>query len=280
MKTKVIAELGINHNGSPETAHDMIDTAITAGAHIIKFQHFYSDEVWLAAPPQEIGRCALSFETLSSLVDHVRRLKREVSIAPFGPKACEDVLKLKPNIIKIASGELDHYTLIYQIARALHHLPDIAVMISNGAHTPKEFAKAIHIIRAHTTNIIPTYCVSAYPTLLEDLDLSELGELVTGWYGTYDSVGFSDHTTDTLVPALAACMGATHIEKHFKLNGGCHDAAVSLGPIEFMEMCRFISVYDRIKYNKHERPLAVELKTRIATTRTQGADGIWRRPPL
>ncbi len=237
----VIAEAGVNHNGSVETALRMVDAAADAGADAVKFQMFRADELVTADAPladyQARGVSAKSQrEMLRSLqlgVDEFRKIKTQCErrgvlflATPFGEREVATLVELGVAAIKIASTDLTNGRLTTAAARC-----GVPLIASVGAATAAEIRSAVGRLREQTgsSRLILLHCVSCYPTPFVALNLRAMGEL-RGEFGV--PCGLSDHTIETVTGALAVASGACVLEKHFTLDRAIPgpDHAMSLEP--------------------------------------------------
>ena len=254
-KVLVIAEAGVNHNGSLELAKRLVDEAAAAGADLIKFQTFQADKLVSRSARQAeyqrrnmgtsaddtqyamLKRLELSREQHEELVTHCRmRCIRFFSTA-FDLDSIDYLHSLNLGIWKVPSGEITNYPYLKKIARygepiilstGMCELPDIEaalqVLLSNGVR--KEQVTVLH-------------CNTEYPTPMRDVNLRamlEIGRI----FGV--KVGYSDHTEGIEVPIAAVALGATVIEKHFTLDKTMEgpDHKASLEPAELRAMVRAI----------------------------------------
>ena len=225
----IIAEAGVNHGGNIDTAKRLINAAKASGANAVKFQAFTPERL---DPPgarrDMLERLKLSKKQLIELSDYAKWRGIEFMVTPFDAEWCRWCFQnLSLRRVKIASGCLWDTELL-EAARDT----GLPVILSTGLTDSAEFLKAISIIR-HDYTVM--HCVSRYPTVPEELNLLRVGNFADD--GGY-SVGFSDHSTSILPPALAVALGATVIEKHLTLSRSHEgpDHMSSLEPVEFAEM--------------------------------------------
>lgn len=216
----VIAEIGINHEGSLAVAKQMVDAAFRAGAECVKHQtHIVEDEMSKAAKKVIPGnakvsiyeimkRCALSEEEEIALKDYVERKGMIFISTPFSRAAAERLEKMDVKAYKIGSGECNNYPLLEHIAS--YKKP---VILSTGMNTIESVMKAVSIFEKanvplallHTTNLYPTP-----PHLVRYGAMKELSEAFP------DHVfGLSDHTLTNHACLGAVALGASILERHF-----------------------------------------------------------------
>jgi N,N'-diacetyllegionaminate synthase len=232
----VIAELGINHGGSLETAIALVEAAAAAGASAVKLQTIDSDR--LVAPdcpaPAHVTASSLreffrQFELDEAAHYAIAAAARALGLAVLSTPFCEDAVdmldRMDCDALKIASGDLTHRHLIERAARTGRPL-----LISTGMGEMPEVAAALEWARAAGgERIVLLHCVSSYPVPAGSENLGAIAELAR----TFNvPVGLSDHTTEPLAAALAVALGATVYERHFVLNSKMAgaDAAVSATP--------------------------------------------------
>jgi N,N'-diacetyllegionaminate synthase len=232
--TYLIAEAGINHNGDMTIAKKMIESAAASGANGIKFQTIFPDELFSKNINSELYELSkdwiLSKKNHLELQKHCKKNKIDFFSTPFGKKSAKLLQQIKVPIIKIASGEITNHELITYLSKM-----KIPMLVSTGMTTISEIAEVVEIIKQHNCPFTLLHCVSSYPTLVKDANLSTIQYLKT----TFNvPVGFSDHTTGVEVSLAAVALGASVIEKHFTLDKNMPgpDQKLSLDPSEFLEL--------------------------------------------
>ncbi|GHV62895.1 spore coat protein [Spirochaetia bacterium] len=255
----IVAELGTGHGSDPVKARELIDAAAEAGADCIKFQIVYADEILhpntgeVALPGGSI-RLYDRFKELEAAPEFFAGLKEYVEkrgllflCTPFGLRSAKELHDLNPEMVKIASPELNFTRLLKEIAQ--WKLP---TLLSSGVSHLADIEEAISIINSEENTTPATgdpvpgdslcllHCVTAYPAPETDYNLRVLGNLA-GIFGV--SVGVSDHSPDPeLVPALGTALGAAVIEKHFCLSRDDPglDDPIALPPAGFAQMVRAV----------------------------------------
>jgi sialic acid synthase SpsE len=226
----IIAEIGINHEGSVDACARMIDQAAGAGADAIKLQTINADENYVAGTESHdlFSGAALTQEETARMFE----LSRELGLEPFttcgDPVTLAWVDRLEPAAHKISSGLLTHLPLIRIAAKTGRSL-----VVSTGMAEAEEIDDAVEA--CGSAAFVLLQCTSIYPAPPETLDLANLGVL-NARYGV--PVGFSDHTDGVDAAPLAVAAGARVIEKHFTLDRKrpSFDHQLSLEPNEFAEM--------------------------------------------
>ncbi len=225
--TYVIAEAGVNHNGSVETALQMVAAAADAGADAVKFQIFTASE--LASPDAPtttqqraqvgarrqrdmLAALELNDEALATIRDRCRDLSVDFLATPFGEDDVSRLVRLDPPAIKTASTDLNNLRLLKKVAAT-----GLPLIVSTGAATGAEIRDAVAFLETHGAHdrLILLHCVSAYPAPPDRLNL----RAITTIKDMFDlPVGFSDHADSTETGAWAVAHGAVVVEKHFTLD--------------------------------------------------------------
>ena len=274
----IIAEAGVNHNGSLKRALKMVDEAARTGANAIKFQAFVTESLVSDRAPKAdyqkkrgqgktqrdmLKRLELSPRDFAAIAERARR-RGIVMLSSAFDEASADLLEdLGVPAYKMGSGELTNIPLLEHVAKK-----GKPVLISTGMSTLEEIQEAVSAIRAQANNqIIILHCVSSYPSRARDSNLMAMG-LLRERFGV--PVGFSDHTVGVEVPLAAAALGAVVIEKHFTLSRKLAgpDQEASLEPSEFRGMVEGIRVVEEALGRPVKEPTADELKMRLVARRS------------
>lgn len=249
MSTFIIAEAGVNHNGSIDLAYKLIDLASEAGASAIKFQTFKAKNLILknaskadyqiqAENPNEsqydmLKKLELDDDDHIKLINYCNKKGIIFLSSPFDLESIDLLNNLKLKTFKIPSGEITNLPYLKRIGSL-----DKNIILSTGMSTLKEIREALAIlIGAGTskTKITIMHANSMYPTPMADVNLKAMLAIKNEFE---IAVGYSDHTLGIEVDIAAVAMGATIIEKHFTIDktmvGPDHKA--SLDPNEFKEM--------------------------------------------
>lgn len=245
-RTFLIAEAGVNHDGSLEKALQLVDIAAAAGADAVKFQVFRAADLVSVSTPTAayqqsatgeqdqrtlLTRLELNDDAFRAIARHCQTRGILFLATAFGVPEVARVTALGAPAIKIASTDLTNVPLL--TAAAATGLP---LLLSTGAATREEIAGTVSFLRenAAAERLILLHCVSAYPAPLPALNLAAIRELATS-FGV--PVGFSDHSTSTHTGAWAVMAGACVIEKHFTHDRHAPgpDHAMSLSPAELTD---------------------------------------------
>lgn len=216
----VIAEIGINHEGSLETAISMADAAINAGAEIIKHQtHVVEDEMSDEAKSvipgnatvsiyEIMARCALGETEELQLMQHIESRGAVFISTPFSRAAAERLERFDVKAYKIGSGECNNYPLVRHIARA-----GKPVILSTGMNTIESVKPSVDILRKAGVPFALLHCTNVYPTPPELVRLGAMQRLREAFPDAV--IGLSDHTVTNDVCLGAVALGASILERHF-----------------------------------------------------------------
>ena len=274
-----IAEAGVNHNGSIETAEELIDVAVESGADAVKFQTFSADRL----VTEDAGKAEYQTETTGggSQYEMLKRYELDRSAherlmaycddrgitflsTPFDPESADMLANLGVSAIKMGSGELDNHPLLEHVAEL-----GLPLIVSTGMGTMDEVETARDIIHSANQDAAVTFlhCTSEYPCSVADVNLRAMESMRE----TLDvPVGYSDHTTLPETPALAVAAGAVLVEKHFTLGSTLPgpDQEVSLEPAELDQAVTLVRAAHRSCGSPIKRPTAVELENRSAARKS------------
>lgn len=247
MKTLIIAEAGVNHNGSLEIAKKLVDVAVSAGADAVKFQTFKADKLVVKQAPKAayqnettdknetqhemLKKLELTEEMHRELIKYCKEKNIMFLSTPFDIDSVNMLVGLGIDIIKIPSGEITNLPYLREVARQKKK-----VILSTGMSNMQEVKEAVQILKKYgAEDITVLHCNSQYPTPMKDVNLRAM---VSMRDELKLPVGYSDHTKGIEVPIAAVAMGATVIEKHFTLDKTMEgpDHRASLEPNELKEM--------------------------------------------
>ena len=216
----VIAEMGINHEGSLETAFKMVDAAYEAGAEVIKHQtHVVDDEMSKEAKNVIPGnadisiyeimkRCALNEEDEIKLKQYVEDKGMIYLSTPFSRAAADRLEKMGVAAYKIGSGECNNYPLLEHIANF-----GKPIILSTGMNDINSVKKAVNIFEKYKIQYALLHTTNLYPTPTHLVRLGAMQELQSHFPNAI--VGLSDHTTNNLACFAATALGACILERHF-----------------------------------------------------------------
>lgn len=283
----IIAEAGVNHNGSRELALELVDIAADAGADAVKFQTFKADELVqrgaekAAYQKRETGagdqysmlkKLEMSEALHLELIEHCVFRNIEFISTAFDVEALDFLLNHGMKRIKIPSGEITNHPFIRYIASK-----NIPIILSTGMSTMDEIMEAKLVIEDERNNcgfidpleniLTVLHCTSNYPAALEDVNLKAMHTI---FEATRMPIGYSDHTLGIAVSTGAVAMGAVVIEKHFtksrELPGPDHKA--SLEPDELSELVNNIRTVVKALGSSKKKPTKSELPIRELVRRS------------
>lgn len=269
-KVCIIAEAGVNHNGSLELAKQLVDVAKECGADIVKFQTAKLESLvsrfaeMAEYQKQNTGKeksqkemleeLLLSYEDFEELADYCRQKDIEFLSTPFDVESIK-FLEDKVRFWKIPSGEITNYPYLVEIAKT-----GKPIVLSTGMSELEEIRSALEVLKrfgAGTVTLL--HCTTEYPTPYEDVNLKAMVALKD----QFDiEVGYSDHTRGIEVPIAAVAMGAVVIEKHFTLdcNMDGPDHKASLEPAELKAMVEAVRKIEQALGDGVKRPAGSEIK--------------------
>lgn len=247
MGVLIIAEAGVNHNGSMKVAKEMVRKAKETGVDYIKFQTFvpkclvskyaskasYQKETTGAddSQLQMLQKLALSYDDFKELKHYCEQIGIGFISTPFDFDSIEFLETLDMDFWKIPSGEVTNLPYLERIGRTGRK-----VIISTGMCEIEEIREAVKILeRAGTSDIAILHCNTEYPTPFEDVNLRAMCHIAEELGKT---IGYSDHTQGIEIPIAAVALGAKVIEKHFTLdkNMSGPDHKSSIDPVELQQM--------------------------------------------
>lgn len=243
-KVFIIAEAGVNHNGSIKLAKELVDAAWKAEADCVKFQTFKSENLVtnfakMAEYQKEntrknesqldmLKKLELGFCDFVELKDYCTKLGIKFLSTPFDLESVEFLNSIGMDIWKIPSGEITNLPYLRKI-----NSYKAKVILSTGMSSLSEIKDAVQILKDSDVSLL--HCTTEYPCLFEDVNLRAMETLKKEFNL---SVGYSDHTVGIEVPIAAVAMGAAIIEKHFTLDKNMDgpDHIASLNPVELKKM--------------------------------------------
>lgn len=269
----VIAEIGVNHNGSVELAKRMVDSALEAGADVIKFQAFISEkEISRYAPTTPYQAATSAQESQLELCKALelppaalREMKAycDARQAPFLCAAFDyesvDLLAegLKVKTIKVASSEVTNLPFLEYIGSK-----KTGVILSTGASNLMEVGQAIDALRrGGCPDLMLFQCISSYPAPYQEVNLRVMQTLRDAFSVP---VGFSDHTIGPAAGIAAAALGACAIEKHFTLDRTMEgpDHHSSIEPAEFKMLVDGVRIAHQVLGDGIKRAMPCELENK------------------
>lgn len=268
MHTLIIAEAGVNHNGSIDIAKQLVDKAVEAGVDIIKFQTFKADKLVSKSAKQaeyqkkNIGtnsddsqynmlkKLELSEQDHQELMAYCKERGIQFFSTAFDLESIDYLHSLNLGLWKIPSGEITNYPYIKKIAS--YHEP---VILSTGMCEMDDISAAMNVLCKNGVerNLITIlHCNTEYPTPYKDVNLLAMQQIKKEYQV---SVGYSDHTKGIEVPIAAVALGASVIEKHFTLDRNMEgpDHKASLEPEELKAMVSAIRHIEQALGDGHKQ---------------------------
>ena len=292
----IVAEVGVNHNGSLKIAKKLIDAAKSSGANAVKFQTFHSETLVTKKASkasyqkkrtlknesqyQMLKKLELSKEKHKELLKYCKKKRIEFMSTAFDINSLEflsNELNLKK--YKISSSEITNTPLLIEFARKKRH-----IILSTGMSNIKEIELALgaiafgflklskpgkeKFIQAYQSKegkkflnkyVSLLHCTSDYPAKINNLNLNCIKTLKNKFRL---NVGYSDHSLGTIASLIAVAMGATIIEKHITLDKNLPgpDHSASLDIEEFRDLVKQIKIVEKIKGSYEKKPTKNELK--------------------
>ncbi len=272
MSVFIIAEAGVNHNGSLKRAREMVIKAREAGADAIKFQTFKSEKLVSTfaekaayqientgsadeSQLEMVKKLELSFDDFRELQAFSKEKGIQFLSTPFDLESIDFLNQLEMPFWKLPSGEVTNYPYLVKIAETHKE-----IVMSTGMCTLDEISEALVVLRENGAGKISLlHCNTEYPTQMEDVNLKAM-ETLKKAFST--PIGYSDHTQGIEVPIAAVAMGATIIEKHFTLDRNLEgpDHKASLEPFELKAMVQAIRNIEKAIGNGDKKPTPSEIK--------------------
>lgn len=289
--TFIIAEAGVNHNGSLEMAFQLIDVAVSAGADAVKFQTFKAEQVIAGNAPKAsyqkettgsdesqlemVKKIELDEAAHVQLYQYCQHKDIQFLSTPFDLESIDLLNRLGLEIFKIPSGEITNLPYLRKLGVLKKRL-----ILSTGMANLGEIEDALDIFIASGTplkNITVLHCNTEYPTPFEDVNLRAMQTIRNAFPGI--SVGYSDHTNGIEVPIAAVAMGASVIEKHFTLDRNLSgpDHRASLEPPDLSAMISGIRNIEKALGTGIKKPSPSELKNKPVARKSIVAATIIKR---
>lgn len=266
----IIAEAGVNHNGSIDLALQLIDSARASGADAVKFQTFRADQLATRsahkAAYQErtttatesqfemLQRLELDVDDHRRLIDYCRKVGIQFLSSPFDAQSADLLAEMDLPLYKIPSGEITNLPFLDHIARKGR-----PIILSTGMSTLGEIEEAVTVLRTAGNNRLTLlHCVTEYPAPYAEVNLRAMHTLRVA-FGL--PVGYSDHTPGYEISIAAVALGAEVIEKHFTVDRSLPgpDHAASLEPDELEQMVTAIRHVEVALGDGIKRPAQCEL---------------------
>ncbi|MBM7622972.1 N,N'-diacetyllegionaminate synthase [Sporohalobacter salinus] len=279
MKTFIIAEAGVNHNGDINLAKKLIEKAAWAGADAVKFQSFKAEKLVSKKAEKAdyqkettgkeenqlemIKKLELDYKKHQELIDYCQAKEILFMSSAFDLERIELLNKLGMKIWKIPSGEITNLPYLKKIGSLNQR-----VVMSTGMANLSEIEAALDVLtKAGAEDITVLHCNTEYPTPMEDVNLNAMQTIKDAFKVP---VGYSDHTLGIEVPVAAVAMGAKVIEKHFTLDNKMEgpDHRASLEPKELKSMIEAIRNIEKAMGSGIKKPSKSELKNKAVARKS------------
>ncbi|MEA2062090.1 MAG: N-acetylneuraminate synthase family protein [Gemmatimonadota bacterium] len=260
-KCAVMAEVGINHDGSLERALKIIGLAAGAGADLVKFQYLDPDAMVNRKELPEVYEIYRKYSLGPEEMDSISRACREAGTpfvcTVFDLEGAARMFEIGVSAFKVASCDMTHLQLIRGLGQF-----GLPVILSTGLADIAEVAASVRAAkRGGCRTPILLHCVSAYPAPEDQLNLRVIETMQRRFRLP---LGFSDHTAGTLAASIAAGLGAALVEKHFTYDpkAAGPDHSISLGPEDFRTMVHDIRRAEVMRGHGRKVPALVEREER------------------
>ncbi len=280
-KTIIIAEAGVNHNGSLYLAKKLIDKASECKVDYVKFQTFIAEkgvskfankaeyQIENSSTKDEtqyemVKKLELSFEQFRELVQYCNFKKINFLSTAFDFESLDFLFEIGVKIAKIPSGEITNLPLLRKAASLFKN-----VIISTGMSSLPEIRDAFQVFinsGIPKDNITILHCNTEYPTPMDDVNLKAMLH-IQNEFGT--KVGYSDHTIGIEIPIAAVALGASVIEKHFTLDRSMDgpDHKASIEPVQLKEMVNAIRNVEKAIYGSGLKEVSASERKNISIAR-------------
>ncbi|AEJ18672.1 N-acetylneuraminate synthase [Gracilinema caldarium] len=280
-KVFIIAEAGVNHNGSFELAKKLVDAAKDAGADAVKFQTFKSENLVSRKAEKAdyqkkntgsnesqlemLKKLELDYDSFLKLADYCKFKGIAFMSTVFDNESIQFLSNIEMPYWKIPSGEITNLPYLKKIGAF-----NKPVLLSTGMADLGEVEDAIQVLTnsgLDYNKITVLHCTTEYPAPIEEVNLLAMKSMGRAFNLRY---GYSDHTEGIAIPIAAAALGAEVIEKHFTLDKGMEgpDHKASLEPVELAEMVNSIRIIEKAMGDGVKRVTKTELKNRSAARKS------------
>jgi len=256
MNTKLVAEIGINHNGDMEIVKKLIDNAVEGGCQYVKFQKRTVEDVYT---PEELDKYRespwgttnrqqkMGLEFGKDEYDEIDAYCKEKGIewfaSPWDAKSVDFLMEYNPPYIKVASAMVTNKPMLEKIKEAVDGT-DTRVIVAVGMTTEDELEAYLDILGEYTDYILS--CTSSYPTPVEDMNMNRIKTLQDK-YGPLYNIGFSNHSQGITFMLMAYCLGAKMIEYHITLDRTMYgsDQAASIETPGVRRIRKYLESFDK-----------------------------------
>jgi pseudaminic acid synthase len=256
-RPKIITEISGNHNGNKKRFLKLVEKAFESGADLVKIQTYEARDITLNIKSKKFRinsgpwknsylwdlykKACTPFNWHKDAFKIAKKFKKKIFSSPFSLRAVDFLEKLNCPIYKIASFEITDHKLVDYIASKKK-----PIILSTGMSEISEIKKTIRLISKYHNNITILHCVSDYPTVIQNSNLSKISKLKKSF--PKFKIGLSDHTNGIASSLIAAQMGVTFIEKHFNLDDmKTPDSLFSINPAQLKELTSAIKYISNMK---------------------------------
>lgn len=285
-KCLIIAEAGVNHNGNPDLAIKLCDEAKKAGADIVKFQTWKTENIITRNVAQAeyqtantgieesqfdmLKKLELSYEDFRRVKQHCDEIGIVFSSTADDAESLDFLVDLGIPFIKIGSGEIGNIPFLRYMGSK-----KMPIIMSTGMSTLSDVELSLNTLKeSGAADVTLLHCTTNYPCAYEDVNLNAMLTLKNTFAAP---IGYSDHTIGIEVAVAAVALGATVIEKHFTLDRSMEgpDHAASTDPKAFAELVKAIRRTERILGDGIKKPTAAEKEvSKVVTKRILAAKTI------
>lgn len=253
-RTFVIAEIGVNHNGSIKLAKKMIDQAKSADADAVKFQLFKPENIILENVKkanyqiknhkkkqtqfQMLKDLEIDIKFLKTIKEYCLKKEIEFIVTPYDDISLKEIVKLGTSAIKVASTDTNNFLFLKKISKC-----NLPIIYSTGMTEMKDIEEGVKTINQFSKKLIILQCTSDYPSKNDEINLN----VISSFKKKFNClIGFSDHSSGIGASPYAVALGAKIIEKHFTLNKDMDgpDHRASLEPKELKNLIKEIRIVE------------------------------------
>ena len=259
-KIKIIAEIGVNHNGRLSLAKKLVKIAKKSGADYVKFQIYNCNDLVTDNASKAkyqtksmgkkisqklmLKKYHLKYSQLNKIYQYCQKIGIKFSASVFDEKSFEILKKFKVDFIKIPSSEITNIFLLNKII----NFKNIPIIFSTGMSSISEILNFKNYFKKKKNFLIPLYCISSYPTKIEEFDIKKFRLIKK----RFEIIGFSDHSNSNTASIISILNGSRIIEKHLTFNNNAEgpDHGSSLNPYDFKNFVSSIRDAEKINNNK------------------------------
>jgi N-acetylneuraminate synthase/N,N'-diacetyllegionaminate synthase len=247
MRTYIIAEAGVNHNGDINIAHKLIEEAKNSGADCLKFQTFKAENLVTREAPKAnyqlkvtdnnesqyemLKSLELNYDDYKELIEHSKSLDIDFMSTPYSYEDVDFLMKLNVDSFKIASGQLTERPFLDYVSKTKK-----PIFLSSGMSTMEDVLLAVETISSNSNEKLTVFqCTTNYPSEISEANINVIESFKKI---TNIEVGYSDHVTNNYACYAAVAKGVSAVEKHFTLDKSLPgpDHSCSLNPDELKEL--------------------------------------------